>query len=335
MLISVALLSGACRKKGDAAAAGGEAAGASAAAAGKAGAGATGGSGAVGSGERDPGAVAQVGSQAIPYRSFERYLNDNAGEDTDEGDELDTIKSRLLDQFIEEHLLMTAAAALKIAVSEAEVDAYLKELGLTEGDLEVTAPDGSAAFRERIKNGLIVQKVKEAAVLSKIQVSQGEVDDALKQRPELTRAASQLVLRQILLDDRKTADDVRTKLEADPTRFEALARERSVAPDKGQPRSYAEEDLPADLRDAVAPLQPGQVSPVLEHAQAFLIFQLVRRQEARATDVAEVRHRVESDLLRKKADQVMESYLADLKEKTEIHVNRSLLPFKYVGEFRN
>jgi foldase protein PrsA len=329
-VLCLVLLAGACRRKGDASASGAEAAGATAAVAGKAGSGASG-----GSAERDPGAVAQVGSQAIQYKAFERYLNDNAGEDTDEGAELDTIKSRLLDQFIEEHLLMTAAADLKIAVSEAEVDAYLKELGLTEGDVEATSPDGTAAFRERIKNGLVVQKVKEAAVLTKIQVSPGEVDDALKARPELTRAASQLVLRQILLDDRKTADDVRKKLDADATRFEALAKERSVAPDKGQPRSYAEEDLPADLRDAVAPLQPGQISPVLEHAQAFLIFQLVRRQEAQATDLAEVRHRVESDLLRKKADQVMESYISGLKEKTEIHVNRSLLPFKYVGEFRN
>ena len=288
-----------------------------------------------GTAERDPGAVAQVGAQPISYRVFERYLNDNAGEDTDEGEEMDTIKSRLLDQLIEEHLLMAAAADLKIAISEAEVDAYLKELGLTEGDLEVTAPDGAAAFRERIKSGLIVQKVKEAAVLTKIQVTPGEVDDVLKERPELTRAASLLVLRQILLDDRKTADEIRRKLEADPSQFEALARERSVAPDKGQPRSYAEEDLPADLRDAVTPLLPGQVSAVLEHAQAFLIFQLVRKVEARTSDLAEVRRQVESDLLRQKADQVMERYLADLKEKTEIHVNRTILPFRYVGEFRD
>jgi parvulin-like peptidyl-prolyl isomerase len=277
--------------------------------------------------------VAQVGTRSISYREFERYLNDNAGEDTEEGEEIDTIKSRLLDQLIEEHLLVAAAGGLDIAVSDSEVDAYLRELGITEGDLEVTAPEGAATYRDRIRNGLIVQKVKEAAVLSKIQVTPGEVDDALREHPELTKATSLLVLRQILLDDRKTADEVRRRIEADPSQFEALAKERSAAPDKGQPRSYAEEDLPADLRAAVTPLQPGQVSPVLEHAQAFLIFQLVRRLEARTSDLAEVRHRVDSDLRRKKADQVMERYLADLKEKTEIHVNRAILPFRYVGEY--
>jgi foldase protein PrsA len=283
----------------------------------------------------DPGAVAQIGAEPLPYRAFERYLNDNAGEETEEGEQMDTIKSRLLDQFIEERLLMQAAAGLKIAISEAEVDAYLKELGLSEGDLEVTAGEGKEAFRDRIKNGLVVQKVKEAAVLSKIQVTPGEIEDTLKKRPELTQAASLLVLRQILLDDRRTADEVRKKLEADPGQFEALARDRSVAPDKGQPRSYAEEDLPPDLRAAVLALQPGQVSPVLEHAQAYILFQLVRKVEARSSDLAEVRHRIESELFRQKADQVMERYLGDLKEKTQVHVNRSILPFKYVGEFVN
>jgi peptidyl-prolyl cis-trans isomerase SurA len=333
ILLIPTLLAFACSGKGTTTADGKPAGGSDASGGPGAGAG-TGGS-APPAGARDPGAVAQVGPQAISYKTFERYLNDNAGEDTEEGTEMDTIKSRLLDQLIEEHLLMAAAANLKIAVSDSEVDAYLKELGLTEGDLDVTAPDGKAAFRERIKNGLVVQKVKEAAVLTKIQVTKGEIDDALKQRPDLTKASSLLVLRQILLDDKKAADEVRRKLETDPGQFEALAKERSVAPDKGQPRSYAEEDLPSDLRDAVTPLQPGQVSPVLEHAQAYIIFQLVRKVEARSSDLAEVRHRVESDLLRQKADQVMERYLGDLKEKTEIHVNRTILPFRYVGEFHD
>jgi parvulin-like peptidyl-prolyl isomerase len=283
----------------------------------------------------DPGAVAQVGGKPVSYRAFERYLNDNAGEETEEGEQMNAIKSRLLDQFIEEQLLLKAAEPLKIVVSDAEVDAYLKELGLTEGDVDVSTPEGKDAFRERIKSGLIVQKVKESAVLSKIQVTDGEVTDELQKHPELTKASNLLVLKQILLDDRKTADEVYHKVATDPGQFESVARQRSISPDKGQPRSYAEEDLPADLRDAVLALQPGQVSPVQEHAQAYLIFQLVRKVEARVTDLADARKRVESELRRQKADQVMERYLADLKEKTEIHVNRSILPFEYVGEFRN
>jgi parvulin-like peptidyl-prolyl isomerase len=285
--------------------------------------------------QADPGAVATIGGSPVPYRAFERYLNDNAVEAGEEGDQADVIKSRLLDQFIEEQLLLREADRLKIAVSDAEVDAYMKELGLTEGDLDVGAPDGRQAFRDKIKTGLIVQKVKEAAVLKTIHVTPGEIDDELRKRPDLARGESRFVLRQILLEDRGTAEDVRRQLAADPGRFEEVARQKSGAPDHGAPRAFAEEDLPGDLRAAVAALQPGEVSPVLDYAGAYLVIQLVRREEARPADTAEVRKRVESELFRQKADQVMEGYLADLKEKTEIHVNRAILPFQYTGEIRN
>jgi len=284
--------------------------------------------------ERDPGAVATVAGRPIPYRMFERYLNDNAGEETEAGESADAIKSRLLDQFIEEQMLMLEVDRLKVAVSEAEIDAYLKELGLTEGDLDVGAPDGKEAFRAKIRRSLVVQKVKETAVLKTIQVSPAEVEDELRRRPEATAAQEHLVLRQILLEDRGAADDARRAIMIEPGRFETLAKERSVAPDHGQPRAYAAVDLPPDVRTAVDGLTPGQISPVVELPFGFAIFQMVQREEARP-DMTEARAAIEAELFRQKADQVMERYLADLKGKTEIHVNRAILPFRYVGENRN
>jgi parvulin-like peptidyl-prolyl isomerase len=285
--------------------------------------------------EANPGAVATIAGQPIPYKVFDRYLNDNAGEAGGQGDEADAIKSRLLDQFIDEQLLLREAGRLSIAVSGAEVDAYIKELGLSEGDLDVNAPEGKDAFRERIKAGLVVQKVKEAAVLKTIHVTPAEVDDELKKRPEAAQGRSQVVLRQIMLEDKGTAEEVHRTVAADPGRFEEVARKKSAAPDHGAPRAFTEEDLPSELRPAVASLQPGQVSPVLDYAGAFLVIQLVRKEEAKPADLASVKQRIESELFRQKADQVMDRYLADLKEKTEIHVNRAILPFQYQGENKN
>ena len=292
------------------------------------------GPGAIG-GEANPGAVASISGQPIPYKSFERYLNDNSVEAGEQGDEADAIKSRLLDQFIDEQLLMREAGHFSIVVSDAEVDAYIKELGLSEGDLDVNAPDGKDAFREKIKTGLVVQKVKETAVLKTIHVAPAEVEDELKKRPEAARGRSQVVLRQIMLEDKGSAEEVRRSVTADPGRFEEVARKKSAAPDHGAPRAFSEEDLPAELRPAVASLQPGQVSPVLGYAGAFLVIQLVRKEEAKPADLASVKQKIEAELFRQKADQVMERYLADLKEKTEIHVNRAILPFQYQGENRN
>ena len=57
--------------------------------------------------------------------------------------------------------------------------------------------------------------------------------------------------------------------------------------------------------------------------------------EAKDADLDEVRHRVQLELFRKKGEQALERYIADLKKDTEIHVNRAVLPFEYAGEYRN
>jgi peptidyl-prolyl cis-trans isomerase SurA len=292
------------------------------------------GPGAVAQGDQGA-AVATVGDRKITYRAFERYLNDNAGEDEGEGDQVDAFKSRLLDQFLEEQLLLKEAERLEVAVSDAEVDAYLKELGVSADDIDVGTPDGKAAFRDRVKDGLLVQRVKEKAVLKTIKVAPGEVDDELKKHPEAAQTGSKVVLRQILLEDQNAAEQARRAILAEPAKFEEIARAKSGAPDKGAPRAYDERDLPEDLRTAVAALKPGDISPVVEQSKTFVLLKLDRRIEAAPADAAEARARIESELFRQKADQVMERYIADLKEKTEVRVHRALLPFRYVGEFQS
>ena len=280
--------------------------------------------------------VATVGGDPIPMKAFERYLTDNAGDAEDENaEQANAIKSRLLDQMIEEQLLLRQTKGLSVTVSESEIDDYLSQIGVTEGEAEVAGGEGKEAFREKVRQSVILQKVKDKAVLSKVEVTPGEVEDYLKRQPEAARVPRSVVLRQILIDDRTLADRLSAQLVKDSSRFEALARENSVAPDKGQARTYTDEELPVELRESLFRLEPGQVSPVLENAGAYLIFQLVRKMGAKDADLDEVRHRVQVDLFRKKGEQALERYIADLKKDTEIHVNRAVLPFEYAGEYRN
>jgi parvulin-like peptidyl-prolyl isomerase len=281
-------------------------------------------------------AVATLGGEPIAMKAFERYLADNAGDAEDEeAEQANAIRSRLLDQMIEEQLVLRQAKSLAITVSEAEIDDYLVQIGVTEGEAEVAGGEGKEAFREKVRQGLILQKVKDRAVLSKVEVTPGEVEDYLKKQPEAARVPRSVVLRQILIDDRNLADRLAAQLAKDPLQFEALARANSVAPDKGQARSYAEEQLPVELREALFRLGPGQTSPVMENAGSYLIFQLVRKMEPRDADLTEVRRRAQMELFRKKGEQALERYIADLKKDTEIHVNRAVLPFEYAGEYRN
>jgi len=280
--------------------------------------------------------VATVGGDPISLRAFERYLADNVGDaEDDDADQANAIKSRLLDQLIEEQILLRASQGLGVTVSEVEIDDYLTQIGVSEGEAEVAGGEGKEAFREKVRQSLVLQKVKDRAVLSKVEVTPGEVEDYLKKQSETARVPRSVVLRQILIDDKSLAERLSAQLAKDPARFEALARDSSVAPDKGQARAYSEDDLPAEIKDAAFKLEPGQVSPVLEYAGAFLIFQLVRKMEAQDADMRDVKRRVQVDLFRKKGEQALERYIADLKKDTEIHVNRTVLAFDYSGEYRN
>ena len=278
--------------------------------------------------------LATIAGEPIHFPAFQNYLEETAGDEELQGDQEDAIKSRLLDQFLEEHLLLREAGRLKITVSDTEIDGYLREIGVAGAENEAGA-EGREAFREKVRQSLVYQKIKDAAVLSKVQVTAGEVEDYYRRQPELFRAPRALVLRQILMEDKKEADRVRADAASEPGRFEALAREHSVAPDRGQARTYAEEELPVELRDSLFALKAGEVSPVLEYAQRYLIFLMVKTIEAREQDLEEVKRRIQMEIFQKKGEQALERYLADLKKETEIRVNRAILPFDYVGEYTN
>src|SRR5207245_9326083 len=116
------------------------------------------------------------------------------------------IKSRRLDQMIEEQLRFRAAKGLGVTVSESEIDDYMNQIGVSEGEAEVAGTEGKEAFRDKVRQSLILQKVKDKAVLSKVEVTPGEVEDYLKRQPEAARVPRSVVLRQILIDDRSLAD---------------------------------------------------------------------------------------------------------------------------------
>lgn len=279
--------------------------------------------------------VATVGEDALSLKSFERYLADNSGDDSDQdADQANDIKSRLLDQMIEEKVLEQAGKGLGITVSESEVGDYLGQIGVSEGEADV-AGEGKEAFRDKVRQSLMLQKVKDKAVLSKVEVTPGEVDDYLKKQADTGGTPRSVVLRQILIDDKSLANRLSAQLEKDPTQFEKLARENSGAPDKGQARPYTEDNLPVEIRNAAFALEPGKVSPVIDYMGNFLIVQLVQKMDAQAGDPASDRRRAQIELFRKKGEQALDRYIADLKKDTKIHVNRAALPFDYTGEYKN
>ena len=273
----------------------------------------------------------RINNLEIPYAEFEAYLKANSSEDLPAGDDAET-RSRLLDQFIEERLLLQLAQERKIQVSGDRVDAYLESLGAgTEAGPGARPVD--AAFREQIRRNLMIQDYKDRVLLREIRVEPDEVEAYYREHPGEFREARAVILRQILVEDALEAKQILSQLKESPDQFQVLAERHSVSPDKGQPRPYEEEELPESVRSMVFALNPGQVSDVVEETGKYRIFQGVDRHEGKSQTIEEARLKIEGMLLQRKAGEVLSRSLAEVKRAARIEVQVKNLPFPYQGEY--
>jgi len=273
----------------------------------------------------------RINNQEIPCADFEAYLRASFGEDLPPVEDAET-RSRLLDQFIEERLLLQLAEARKIQVGDDKVDGYLAELGAgTE-----TGPGGGpvdAVFREQIRRNLLVREFKDQVLLREVRVGPEEVEAYYRDHPEEFREARAVVLRQILVEEAGEAARILSILKEDPEQFQVLAERHSASPDRGQPRPYEEQQLPEAMRAVIFALSPGQVSDVVEDGGKYRIFQAVDRHEGKNQTLEEVRSKIERMLLQRKAEEALSRALMEVKRGARITVHVENLPFTYEGEY--
>jgi parvulin-like peptidyl-prolyl isomerase len=291
--------------------------------------------------------ILEIDSQVIYLDEFLQYLRDtleegNSGAEREEPAEGESTaaadpatSSRLFDQFVEEQLLLIQARKEGVQVPDAEVQAYLEQQRLVEN-----APEGAAAgegaadaerFRARVRNTLLAQKFRDQVVLKGVRVGSEEIEKYFRDHPAESEGASRVNLRQIMVDEEPLARRIRAELEQGAS-FQELAERHSLAPDRGQATQYEEADLPEDLQAVVAGLQVGETSDVIQTGGRFVIFRLEGRQHKSLRGLEDVRERIEIKLLRRKMDEAMARYLADLRSRVNLRLYHENLPFPYQPE---
>jgi parvulin-like peptidyl-prolyl isomerase len=278
---------------------------------------------------QDSPAVVRINGQEIPYSDFEAYLEANIGEERPAAEDAET-RSRLFDQFIEERLLLQAAQAGEIRVGDDQVEAYLANLG--SGDRGASGKPDDAALRNQIRQNLLIQEFKDRVLLRDVRVAPEEVETYYRDHPDEFREARVVILRQILLEEASEAKNLLAVLRGDPSRFQVLAESRSASPDRGQPRSYEEGELPESIRATVFSLGPGEISDIVEEGGKYRIFQAVDRREGKGLGLEDVRKKIEVVLLQRKFEETLSRALAEMRRSAKIKIHEKNLPFRYSGE---
>ena len=163
---------------------------------------------------------------------------------------------------------------------EAQFNAALKSEGLTMADL-----------RKQLEKTMIVQRVQQTEVMSKLQVTDAELKMYYDSHKESFTTKPQLTLREILIavptsdrgvnvgieeEAKAKADDVRKRvMSGEP--FARLAADLSDSPSKangGLVGPVTPDVLAPELQKAIEGLKPGDLTPVLRTARGFQVIKI-------------------------------------------------------------
>jgi peptidyl-prolyl cis-trans isomerase SurA len=222
------------------------------------------------------------------------------------------LRQQVVDVLIDERVLVTNARETGPRIDEAELDRAVTSVALQN---QLTLPQlrerlrreglDYAKFRATIRDQMMVERVREREVASRIKVSDAEIDALLEQRRS-SGANAQINIAQILVQVPENAPQTvlgerRERALAALRRvrggedFAAVAREVSQDSNRnagGEIGLRPAERLPDVFVKAVASLKPGEVSPeLLRSGAGFHILKLIERKDEGAFGVQQVRAR--------------------------------------------
>jgi peptidyl-prolyl cis-trans isomerase SurA len=215
----------------------------------------------------------------------------------------DVLEHQVLERLILQKLQLTRADSNGVKVSDAEVDQALtglaaqNHLDLSQLRQAIQAQGMDyEQFRRSVRDELVVQRLRQRVVQSRVQVSDAEVDTLLK-NGALHRGQLHLGYILISVPDGATPDQIEAaKKKADDTKqqidggmdFAAAAIRYSDAPNalEGGDLGWRNADeLPPAFADASDKMQEGDVSAPMRGPNGFHIIKLLGKKDANAAQL--------------------------------------------------
>ncbi|MDC8759486.1 peptidylprolyl isomerase [Janthinobacterium fluminis] len=211
------------------------------------------------------------------------------------------LRRQLLERMIVERAQMQLAKEMGVRVDDATLDRAIGRIAeqqkLTVQDLRnQMEKEGTtfAAFREDIRDEIIMQRLREHEVDAKLQISEAEVDSFMAAEQAAAREQVELNLAQIMvrIPDNATpeqigarkarAEEVMRQLRtgADFAKMAGTYSDAADALKGGEIGWRSPERLPPLFAEQLGKLKPGQVTPIIKSAGAFHILKLVDKRSA-------------------------------------------------------
>ncbi len=208
-------------------------------------------------------------------------------------------KKQILDRLVERKLILATADKEGLSNSP-EVEAKIQ------------------AYRERV----ILDKLKEKVLASQFQVTDDDVKDYFNAHPEMYNRPEAARVKEIVVADAKTGDQVYREAKASPAKFDELARKYSIdteSKNRGGDKGFVNKgDFPPELDAKAFALKEQEISPPVSSGGKFYILQVVQKRPAEQKELSQVADQIKRRLeIEKKQDQ-WKTYLDNLKKGAQI-----------------
>ena len=293
--------------------------------------------------EQLPATIARVNGEAIGKDEFERALKSleaRAGQPVPAEKRAEVYRG-LLDQMIAYKLLLQESKTLKVSVPDGDIEGRIKQIqGQFPNEQAFTKALGEQhvtvqQLKDDQRQQMIVAKVIDAEVNSKVTVAPKDVDDFYVKNPDRFKEPESIHAAHILIRMPQGADaaaKAAAKGQADAilkqvrgcADFATLAKEKSQDPGSatngGDLNFFARGQMVPQFDEAAFKLKPGEVSPVVETQFGFHIIKVLERRPARTVPLEEARPQVTEFLKQQQASQKTAAFIDQLKAKSKIEI---------------
>ena len=224
------------------------------------------------------------------------------------------LRKQVLDALVDERVLVTNARESGARVDEPELDRAVANVAQQN---QMTMPQlrerlkqegmSYAKFRDNIRDQILVERVREREVVSRIRINDAEIDDLIEKRRKAAGIGTEINVAQILVSvpegaseavvaERRARAETALKRVQGGEDFAAVARDVSDDANRAQGGEIGlrlSDRLPDLFLRAVERLKPGEVAPeVLKSGAGFHVVKLLDRKESAAftIDQSRVRH---------------------------------------------
>ncbi len=247
------------------------------------------------------------------------------------------VREAVLDRMINEKILLQQAAKDGISVTEEQVDAAFEQMvsdsQLTREEfLKQMAKEGLSEkqAREKARTMLITQRLMSRNVMSKVVVTEEEINDYYRQNMAgfaSGRARVALLVYPVDVDAEKWAADIASG----KVSFADAARKVSVGPNPegGGDMGYMEiADMAPGMASVVSGMSEGSISPLLTLNPNKAQVALLDLEEAEVSESADAKpdadtaKRIEDILRRPRVQERFQQYTTDLRAKALVNIRK-------------